>query len=101
MIKEKIEITTANISVKVLQVDGQKMTKATFRQIETLPRVGLESDRHYLGWVNGDTRGIIYLVSTRNNKIYKTQIGDGTPDQANMWLIETTKNNYEQLFIAT
>jgi hypothetical protein len=52
MPNKNLEIKTATIEIKVVRVDGHKMTKATFRQIQG--GGGQIDEASILGWVNDD-----------------------------------------------
>ncbi|HHT9137360.1 MAG TPA: hypothetical protein ACFYEK_08985 [Candidatus Wunengus sp. YC60] len=105
--KEKIEITTATITIKVIQVDGQKMTLATFRQIEdTYVYYGFNREG-VLGWVrDGDD---IYVVWQYENTIKKCFIDPEINEDihkdgvriGSISLVDKVKEDYDQLFIAT
>lgn len=74
MSKHTLEITTATIEIKVIRVDGHKMTKATFRQIEVEHEIGTGKEIEHdsiLGWVNDDGFWIIY---SRAGKLYKRNV---------------------------
>ncbi len=59
---KKLEILTATIEISAIRVDGQRMTKAAFRQIlgDYDTKV---LDEDILGWVNDD-RNTVILFST-------------------------------------
>jgi hypothetical protein len=98
MIKQRIEITTATITIKVIQVNGNKMTKATFRQIEM--RAPEHYANHILGWVFDDYNGVdpgIWIVWNDEGKIKRYFLMKDFDSQ----LIIAIKRQYDQLFIAT
>jgi hypothetical protein len=105
MTTKSLEIKTATIEIKVVRVDGHKMTKATFRQIEhdTSEQVSMDD---ILGWVADE---YIYILWGSSGKIKKRRIRDydlngerfGSNTNAPYNLICHIKNNCDQLFIAT
>jgi hypothetical protein len=129
MTSKNLEIKTAVIEVKVIRVDGHKMTKAVFRQIpiddpfttETedngQSRIVLLSCADVLGWVNDGNE--IWWLYTQGGSIFKfcletrmagRRIGlevsvDGywrpVADVEYHASMARLKNKYSQLFIAT
>jgi len=67
MTTHTLEIKTATIEIHVIRVDGHKMTKATFRQIQTDDNSEINED-DILGWVDDDVH---YLVWNMNGSIKK------------------------------
>lgn len=81
-ISGNVQAKTGAITVRVLQVDGKKMTKSFFRQI---PPVHLEKwPARYLGWVQD--RGPWLLWADQNGRLkrsnisrWRTERGTGDP----------------------
>jgi hypothetical protein len=115
MASKALEIKTATIEIKVVRVDGHKMTKATFRQIQhdTTSEVSIES---ILGWVSDDG---VFIIWGDDGKVFRRRVGgwnmvahdlkgrridrseydDYVKRHAD--LLAFVKNNCDQLFIAT
>ncbi len=78
---KKLEIATKTITIKVIQVDGHKMTKATFDQI---PIGGYNSKDEMLGWVQDNRlkpecyceKVWILYINSLNNKLEKYKCSD-------------------------
>ncbi|MEA3641280.1 MAG: hypothetical protein VBE63_15250 [Lamprobacter sp.] len=70
MSKHTLEITTATIEIKVVRVDGHKMTKATFDQIQFDDLTNIKPD-NILGWVN--QKGLVVLFQ-KDGKLLKRRI---------------------------
>ncbi len=92
---KKLEIATKTITIKVIQVDGHKMTKATFDQI---PIGGYNSKDEMLGWVQDNrlNRNTYYdfiwilYINSLNNKLEKYKCTDNG-----------ITTSLDQLYIAT
>jgi Iap family predicted aminopeptidase len=56
-----LEIRTATVSIKVIRVDGHKMTKATFRQI-IIDDDGEIAEENIIGWVNDDNAVVVLFT---------------------------------------
>lgn len=118
--EQTLSIKTATIEIKVVRVDGHKMTKATFRQIPTDNEIVIEKDKQVLGWVNEN--GNTVILFTHDNKIWRRTIcrwaghdcyGDakytGTSVEAQYHMNsgvaweygEICRKEFDQLFIAT
>lgn len=107
--RNALTIGTATITIKVIQVSGHKMTKATWRQIQVSEwdeakfDLGLY-DIQVLGWVkdgdNEDTN--IWLLWTDGGELYRgwCQLGCNHLSKATA-LQGEWKSTYQQLFIAT
>lgn len=104
-----LEINTATVEIKVIRVDGHKMTKSTFRQIEQDTKDKL-SVNNLLGYVYDD--GGIVIVWGNNGKIKKRRISgsgyitydlDGKVCEYGKYesIVCFIKENCDQLFIAT
>lgn len=75
MEKQKIEIDTLPVTIRVVEVGGKRMTKAVFNQIpegefiDSFDTHEPHEGTHYLGWVNtGKEKAIIF---TYENVLYK------------------------------
>jgi hypothetical protein len=115
MASKNLEIKTATIEIKVVRVDGHKMTKATFRQIQ--PGDGGIDEGFILGWVNddGDTAvifndcGVIRkrYVSCWSNGSYASGVsgvslsGERIMNDECRQESDYVRQNFDQLFIAT
>ena len=81
----------------MVQVDGHKMTKATFRQILWRTLDEWPGDDNVLGWVNDGEK---ILIWTKEGRLYRSNFESwvGTRnDGTEVFLSEV----FEQLFIAT
>ena len=102
MTTKNLEIKTATIEIKVIRVDGHKMTKATFWQIEQDDKSNID-DESVLGWVNDNH---VWLIFNVNGKVKKRAFrvsvySDGYLIERDKSQQERIKNKYDQLFIAT
>lgn len=94
---QDLSIATATITIKVIQVAGHKMTKATFRQIQYRKLEIWPGDATVLGWVNDDGPKLLWV---KQGKMYRSCIQgwistteDGTKTPVTEY--------FDQLFIAT
>ena len=106
--KKTIEIRTAAVEIKVVKVDGHKMTKATFRQVRNIAAyIGDSSEidsQMVLGWVFDDNDhwfliekdGV--LGKCRVKKGFHSYLGRCPVDQDHL---DFVRSNFAQLFIAT
>lgn len=106
--RNALTIGTATITIKVIQVSGHKMTKATWRQITISDwnevSYQLLSDIDVLGWVRDgdDSDTNIWLLWTDNGSLYR-----GWKEVDCTHLVQATKaqkkweTEFPQLFIAT
>lgn len=85
MEKQKIEIGTLPVTIRVVEVGGKRMTKAVFNQIpesefiDTSDTFEPHEGTHYLGWVKvGDEKAIIF---TYDNVLYKYTYSRATPEK--------------------
>lgn len=93
--QKNLSIATATVSIKVIHVDGHKMTKATFRQIK--PCIISEWPKNILGLVMDDGP---YILWTKNGKMFRSLVkGWGRTNADGVW--EPVTEYIEQLFIAT
>ena len=70
----ELSIQTVPVKIKLLEVDGKKMTISVFKQI---PKVDIDDfcNRYFehtiLGWVNREGK---HLIVARNSILYKTNL---------------------------
>jgi hypothetical protein len=97
--RNALTIGTATITIKVIQVSGHKMTKATFRQIHYMDYRNIPSDAEILGHIIDDG---VYLLLISNGGLFR--VGHDLKDrdyQASRKLNQQWKTEFPQLFIAT
>jgi len=95
--KKNLSIATATITIRVVQVDGHKMTKATFRQIQNIRLEKWPGNEKILGWVNDDGPNIIFV---EDGKLLRASITNWHQKLADGTQIPMSES-LEQLFIAT
>ena len=110
--KKILEIKTVTVEIKVVRVDGHKMTKATFRQLQFIDPYRQNSKttkeliiNRVLGWVFDDGTWLLCEINGALGK-YEFKRGDGKyingafqrPNEEHyLWI----KDYFDQLFIAT
>lgn len=119
-----LEIKTATIEIKVIRVDGHKMTKATFRQIQNDSDTEIDEES-ILGWVNDDGYIVVlwnmdgtprkrsitsaYWLNDLDGSRHRSPYNDSHPyhvacsryDEQKKIIVQDIKENFPQLFIAT
>jgi len=96
--QKNLSISTATITISVVKVDGHKMTKSTFRQIQTKELIEWPKSEDILGWVRDDD--IRYILFTENGKLLKARVGTWGYTNAEGIRVSGSER-YTQLFIAT
>lgn len=94
---KNLSIATVAITIKVVQVNGHKMTKATFRQIQCRHLQEWPGDENIIGWVKDRVPQIIW---TENGKLFRASVENWETTLKNGTRIPVTER-LEQLFIAT
>lgn len=111
-----LEIKTATIEIKVIRVDGHKMTKATFRQIQNDSDTEIDEES-ILGWVNDDGYIVVlwnmdgtprkrsitsaYWLNDLDGSRHRSLYNDSHHDEQKKIIVQDIKENFPQLFIAT
>ena len=96
--QKNLSISTATITISVVKVDGHKMTKSTFRQIQRKELKEWPKKEDILGWVRDD--GCRYVLFTENGKLVKADVGTWGHTNTEGVRVSATER-IEQLFIAT
>lgn len=124
--KQKLEITSERVAIKAIQVDRQRMTRLTFRQVQQVAWKTLDLD--IMGYEEPEL-GMGYFVIPNDYYIYGEFLGyvDLNGDEREVWLVyersnypkhisdimslkrtlvpkdhtRKVKNSFDQLFIGT
>lgn len=117
---QALVIRTVAVNIKVIQVDGRKMTKATFKQVQVAPGSVRFDDQQVLGWVNDRLTAdfgvgqIWVLWADSSGGLYRSRVLLSPVMDLPEWVngiklshyevrrfAEWIKDSYDQLFIAT
>ncbi|MFI3138170.1 MAG: hypothetical protein QX197_15445 [Methylococcaceae bacterium] len=98
---KSLSISTKKITIKVVQVAGSKMTKATFNQIQWHSLSDVDYIDNAIGWVySGRTRILLWVKNGKLGKTYVDIIEQARTDRDSDGYIPIDER-YDQLFIAT
>jgi len=85
---QQLAIKTVAVEIKVVQVDGHKMTKATFRQIQT---DRYRNEDSLFGWVDDE---YYWLLFAREGRLFRYRLDEPK-------IIREVLKRYDQIYIAT